>query len=100
MNSINGGSVIRHQESAALRRLLTAGAAIVWHPHALKRAREREVSKLDAERAIRRAQVTGLDLQANGEERWRIAWADEDGCKFTVVVTPIEPDVLVITVLD
>jgi len=54
---------------------------------------------LDAERVIRRGRVTGLDMQADGQERWQLAGKDEDGLAFTVVITPIEPDVLVVTVI-
>jgi hypothetical protein len=54
---------------------------------------------LDAERVIRRGRVTGLDMQADGQERWQLAGKDEDGFAFTVVITPIAPDVLVVTVI-
>ena len=33
------------------------------------------------------------------EERWKLAGKDEDGFAFTVVVTPIAPDILVVTVI-
>ncbi len=33
------------------------------------------------------------------KERWQLAGKDEDGLAFTVVVTPIAPDVLVVTVI-
>ena len=89
----------RPRESAALKGLLSAGADIVWSHHATARARERGVSKLDAERVIRRGLVTGLDMQADGSDRWQMRGADDDGCEFTVVVTPIAPDVLVVTVI-
>lgn len=87
------------KESAALRRLLSDGADIVWSRHAEDRLRQRQVSKLDAERVIRRGTVTGLDMRANGEESWQLAGADSDGCQFTVVVVPIAPDLLVVTVI-
>ena len=89
----------RSKESASLGVLLAQGAAVVWSPHAPDRADERGVSKLDAERVIRRGRVTSLDLQANGQERWQLAGQDEDGHAFTVVITPIAPDVLVVTVI-
>jgi hypothetical protein len=54
---------------------------------------------LDAEHVIRRGRVTGLDMQANGQERWQLAGKDEDGFAFTVVITPIAPDILVVTVI-
>jgi uncharacterized DUF497 family protein len=79
--------------------LLGQGASIVWSRHATERAHERGVSKLDAERVIRRGRVTGLDMQANGQERWQLAGKDEDGFAFTVVITPIAPDVIVVTVI-
>ena len=79
--------------------MLAQGAAIVWSRHASERAHERGVSKLDAERVIRRGSVTGLDMQANGQERWQLAGKDEDGFAFTVVITPIAPDILVVTVI-
>ncbi|MBM3592921.1 MAG: DUF4258 domain-containing protein [Alphaproteobacteria bacterium] len=72
---------------------------MAWSRHAIERAHERGVSKLDAERVIRRGRVTGLDMQADGQERWQLAGKDEDGLAFTVVITPIEPDVLVVTVI-
>jgi hypothetical protein len=87
------------KESAALRKLLSDGAEIVWSRHAEQRLRQRQVSKLDAERIIRRGSVTGLDMQASGEERWQLAGADPDGCAFTVVVVPLAPNVLVVTVI-
>ncbi len=86
-------------ESASLGVLLAQGAAIVWSRHATERAHERGVSKLDAEHVIRRGRVTGLDMQADGQERWQLAGKDEDGFAFTVVITPIAPDVLVVTVI-
>ncbi|MCA3420685.1 MAG: DUF4258 domain-containing protein [Roseomonas sp.] len=91
--------MFRRKESASLGVLLAQGAAIVWSRHALERAHERSVSKLDAERVIRRGRVTGLDLQADGQERCQLAGKDEDGHAFTVVITPIAPDVLVVTVI-
>jgi hypothetical protein len=91
--------LFRSKESASLGVLLAQGAAIVWSSHALERAHERGVSKLDAERVIRRGRVTGLDMQANGQERWKLAGKDEDGFAFTVVVTPTAPDILVVTVI-
>jgi uncharacterized DUF497 family protein len=91
--------MFRSKESASLGVLLTQGAAIVWSRHAIERAYERGVSKLDAERVIRRGRVTGLDMQADGQERWQLAGKDEDGLAFTVVVTPIASDVLVVTVI-
>jgi uncharacterized DUF497 family protein len=87
------------KESASLGVLLAQGAAIVWSRHATERAHERGVSKLDAERVIRRGRVTGLDMQADGQDRWQLAGKDEDGFGFTVVITPIAPDVLVVTVI-
>lgn len=48
---------------------------------------------------IYRGRVTGFDMQANGQERWQLAGQDEDGLAFTVVVTPIAPDILVVTVI-
>ena len=89
----------RGKESASLGVVLAKGAAIVWSRHATERAHERGVSKLDAERVIRRGRVTGLDMQADGQERWRLAGKDEDGFAFTVVITPIAPDILVVTVI-
>jgi uncharacterized DUF497 family protein len=89
----------RGKESASLGVLLAKGAAIVWSRHATERAHERGVSKLDAERVIRRGRVNGLDIQANGQERWQLAGKDEDGFAFTIVVTPIALDVLVVTVI-
>lgn len=91
--------MFRSKENASLGVLLAKGAAIVWSRHATERAYERGVSKLDAERVIRRGRVTGLAIQANGQERWQLAGKDEDGFAFTVVVTPIAPDVLVVTVI-
>jgi len=91
--------MFRSKESASLGVLLGQGASIVWSRHATERAHERGVSKLDAERVIRRGRVTGLDMQANGQERWQLAGKDEDGFVFTVVITPIAPDVLVVTVI-
>lgn len=91
--------MFRSKESASLGVLLAQGAAIVWSPHATDRARERGVSKLVAERVIRRGRVTGLDMQADGRERWQLAGKDQDGHAFTVVITPIAPDVLVVTVI-
>ena len=91
--------MFRSKESASLGVLLGQGASIVWSRHATERAHERGVSKLDAERVIRRGRVTGLDMQANGQERWQLAGKDEDGFASTVVVTPIAPDVLVVTVI-
>jgi hypothetical protein len=38
-------------------------------------------------------------MQANGQERWKLAGKDEDGFAFTVVVTPTAPDILVVTVI-
>ena len=91
--------MFRSKESASLGLLLAQGAAIIWSRHATERAYERGVSKLDAERVIRRGRVTGLDMQADGQERWQLAGKDEGGFAFTVVVTPIAPDVLVVTVI-
>ncbi|MCA3416074.1 MAG: DUF4258 domain-containing protein [Roseomonas sp.] len=91
--------MFRPEESAALRALLSKGAAIIWKPHAETRARERGVSKLDAQRVIERGRVTGMDMQANGEQRWRLAGTDEDNEAFTVVVTPNGDNVLVVTVI-
>jgi uncharacterized DUF497 family protein len=91
--------MFRNKESASLGFLLAQGAAIVWSPHATDRARERGVSKFDAERVIRRGRVTGLDVQADGQERWQLAGKDEDGHAFTVVITPIAPNILVVTVI-
>jgi uncharacterized DUF497 family protein len=91
--------MFRSKESASLGVLLGQGASIVWSRHATEGAHERGVSKLDAERVIRRGRVTGLDMQANGQERWQLAGKDEDGFAFTVVITPIAPDVLVVTVI-
>ena len=91
--------MFRSKESASLGVLLGQGASIVWSRHATERAHERGVSKLDAERVIRRGRVTGLDMQANGQERWQLAGKDEDGFAFTVVITPIAPDVIVVTVI-
>ena len=91
--------MFRSKESASLGVLLGQGASIVWSRHATERAHERGVSKLDAERVIRRGRVTGLDMQANGQECWQLAGKDEDGFAFTVVITPIAPDVLVVTVI-
>jgi len=54
---------------------------------------------LDAQRVIERGRVTGMDMQANGEERWRLAGTDEDNEAFTVVVTPNGDNVLVVTVI-
>ena len=48
---------------------------------------------------ICRGRVTGFDMQANGQERWQLAGKDEDGHAFTVVITPIAPDILVVTVI-
>jgi hypothetical protein len=91
--------MFRSKESASLGVLLAQGAQIVWSYHATERAHERGVSKLDAERVIRQGRVTGLDMQADGQERWRLAGKDEDGRAFTLVVTPIAPDILVVTVI-
>jgi uncharacterized DUF497 family protein len=87
------------KERASLLALLSQGAEIVWSNHATERALERGVTKLDAERVIRRGRVTGLDMQADGQDRWQLRGADEDGRAFTVVVTPINPDLLVVTVI-
>jgi len=87
------------KESAFLLALLSQGAKIVWSNHATERALERGVTKLDAERVIRRGRVTGLDLQADGQDRWQLRGAEEDGRAFTVVVAPLRPDVLVVTVI-
>ena len=87
------------KESASLGALVAQGAAIVWSRHATERAHERGVSKLDAEHVIRRGRVTGLDMQADGQDRWQLAGKDEDGFAFTVVITPIAPDILVVTVI-
>jgi hypothetical protein len=87
------------KERASLLALLSQGAEIVWSKHATERALQRGVTKLDAERVIKRGRVTGLDMQADGQERWQLRGADEDGRPFTVVVTPIKPDVLVVTVI-
>ena len=91
--------MFRSKESASLGVLLAQAVAIVWSRHATERAHERGVSKLDAERVIRRGRVTGLDVQADGQERWQLAGKDEDGLAFTVVITPIAPDILVVTVI-
>ena len=92
-------TVFKPKEIFCLIGLLASGALDVWSRHATERAYERGVSKLDAERVIRRGRVTGLDIQANGQERWQLAGKDEDGFAFTIVVTPIAPDVLVVTVI-
>jgi hypothetical protein len=38
-------------------------------------------------------------MQANGEERWRLAGTDGDNVDFIVVVTPKDDNVLVVTVI-
>jgi uncharacterized DUF497 family protein len=94
-----GFLMFRPEESAALKALLSSGAEIIWSPHAETRARERGVSKLDVQSVIKRGRVTGLDMQANGEERWRLAGTDEDNVDFIVVVTPKDDNLLVVTVI-
>jgi hypothetical protein len=94
--------VPRHSETARLKAMLAAGARISWEiPHAKRQAARRKVPIFVAERIVRMAMVTGLDVEVGGRERWRVSGRDPDGRPVDVVVAPTDGgDVLrVVTVI-
>jgi hypothetical protein len=73
---------------AAARR---SGFRIVIQPHAEKRMRERDISRLDVERLLRAGAVVMIETEVGGDEKWRVAGRDTDGGRIEAVVRLIPP---------
>ena len=86
------------QATFELKAMVTRGARISWDiPHALERARERDIPLFEAERVIRNGHVVRVDAQ-HLPPRWRVAGYDSDGRPIHVVVAPHPNALRVVTV--
>lgn len=89
-------------ERCSLQGALQQGARIVWTTHANTRSKERRITKLIAERVLRRGYVDGVETSPNGREKWRVVGSDNDGRRIGIVVS-LHGDVCIIyvvTVID
>lgn len=89
-------------ERCSLQGALKQGARIVWTSHANTRSKQRRITKLIAERVLRRGHIDDVETPPNGKEKWRVIGKDNDGRQIGVVVS-LDGDVCVIyvvTVID
>ncbi|GBQ62789.1 hypothetical protein AA0243_2965 [Novacetimonas hansenii NRIC 0243] len=85
-------------ERRRLQNAITQGARIVWTHHATQRSRERHISKLIAERVLRRGNIDQIEAPLDGDETWRVVGTDNDGRRIGVVVT-LKDDVCIIRII-
>ncbi|EGG78900.1 hypothetical protein SXCC_00422 [Gluconacetobacter sp. SXCC-1] len=85
-------------ERRRLQNAITQGAQIVWTNHAQKRSRERHISKLIAERVLRRGTIDQIEAPLTDDETWRVVGTDNNARRIGVVVT-LKDDVCIIRVI-
>lgn len=91
-------TVPHNAERCRLQNAIMQGARIVWTAHATKRSRERHISKLIAERVLRRGNIDQIETPLDGDETWRVVGTDNDGRRIGVVIT-LKEDVCVIRII-